>query len=164
MMGAGKSTVGRAVAERTGWPYLDNDEIVALASGMPTREVLATQGEASLRRAELAALDAVLAVPPPVVGSIAAGVVLDPSARDRMRDAFVVYLRATLATLTARVGSGMDRPWLGGDPELELQRLLEGRDPLYLEIADLVIDVDTAAPADIATRIVRASQSDAMRH
>ena len=156
MMGAGKTTVGRAIADRTGWPYLDNDELVELASGRSTREVLTAGDEAALRRVELAALDAVLDAQPPLVASIAAGVVLDPSARGRLNDSFVVYLRATLSTLTARVGAGSDRPWLGGDPADALGRLLDGREAIYREVADLVLDVDTASPEELAARVLQA--------
>ena len=160
MMGAGKTTVGRAVAASTGWPYLDNDELVARAAGRPTPEVLADADEATLRRVEAAALAAALAAPPPVVASVAAGVVLDAGARERMREhAFVVYLRASLTTLTARVGTGAGRPWLADDPAAALARLAAGREPLYLEVADLVLDVDAASPADLAARIVVAASA-----
>jgi len=130
-MGAGKSTVGRAIAARTGWAYLDNDELVKLATDRPTPEVLAGSNEATLRRVERAALDAALAAPTPLVASVAAGVILDASARLLMHDGtFVVYLRATLATLTARVGDGSGRPWLGDDVPGALARLLDGREAL----------------------------------
>jgi len=157
MMGAGKTTVGRAVAAVTGWPYLDNDELVEQATGRPTPDVLANADESTLRRVEELALDAALAAQPPVVASVAAGVVLDPGARHRMvESAFVVYLRASLATLTAHVGTGAGRPWVGDDPAKALARLYEGREALYLEVADLVLDVDGAKPADLAGRIVAA--------
>jgi len=157
MMGAGKSTVGRAIAARTGWAYLDNDELVKLATDRPTPEVLAGSNEATLRRVERAALDAALAAPTPLVASVAAGVILDASARLLMHDGtFVVYLRATLATLTARVGDGSGRPWLGDDVPGALARLLDGREALYVQAADLVLDVDMTSPAELALRIVSA--------
>ena len=155
MMGAGKTTVGRAIAAQTGWPYLDNDELVERATGRPTPEVLAGADEPTLRRVEAAALDAALSAALPVVASVAAGAVLDPEARRRMRaHAFVVYLRASLATLTARVDGGAGRPWFSDDPAATLERLYEGRESLYLEVADLVLDVDGVLPSDLAARIV----------
>jgi shikimate kinase len=155
MMGAGKTTVGRAVAAATGWPYLDNDVLVERAAGRPAPDVLADADEPTLRRVEAAALDAALAAAPPVVASVAAGVVLDPAARRRMTEhAFVVYLRASLTTLTAHVGRGDGRAWLGDDPEAALAHLAEGRERLYLEVADLVLDVEGASPGELAGRIV----------
>ena len=154
MMGAGKTTVGRALAALSGWPHLDNDELVERATGRPTPEVLAGADEATLRRVETAALDLALASPPPVVAGVAAGVVLDPEARTRMRaGAFVVYLRAPLTLLAARVGDGGGRAWLDRDPPAALERLYAGREPLYLDVADLVLDVDGVAPVDLAAAI-----------
>jgi len=157
MMGTGKTTVGRALAGITGWPFLDNDELVERAAGRPTRDVLAAADEAALRRVETAALDHALAAPPPLVAGVAAGVVLDPEARKRMSaGAFVVYLRTPLALLAARVGDGAGRPWLGQDPLSALQQLYAGREPLYLEVADLVLDVESVTPDDLATAILDA--------
>jgi shikimate kinase len=155
MMGAGKTTVGRAVATQTGWSYLDNDELVERAAGRPAPDVLAGADEPTLRRVEAAALDAALVAAPPVVASVAAGVVLDPDARRRMTEhAFVVYLRASLAALTARVGRGEGRAWVADDPAAALAHLYEGRESLYLEVADLVLDVEGCSPTELAARII----------
>ncbi|MCJ7832627.1 MAG: hypothetical protein MUP92_04170 [Actinobacteria bacterium] len=157
MMGTGKTTVGRALAAITGWPFLDNDELVERATGQPTPDVLARTDEATMRRAEIAALDDVLAAVPPLVAGVAAGVVLDPEARKRMSaGAFVVYLRTPLTVLAERVGDGAGRPWLDGEPLLALQRLYAGREPLYLEVADLVLDVEGVPPEDLAAAILGA--------
>ena len=155
MMGVGKSTVGRAVAARTGWPYVDNDELVRRATGVPTKQVLDRFGEPALRTAESQALGFALALDPPVVAGVAAGVVEDPADRDRLRaGGHVVWLRATLDTLVRRVGPGDDRPWLRPDPRAALERLWAGRRPLYEYVATQVVDVDGAAPADIADEIL----------
>lgn len=157
MMGSGKSTVGHALEARTGWPYLDNDGLVLRATGQTTPEVLATAGEPTLRRVEAAALDEALAAEPPVIAGVAAGVINDPDARRKMHGrAFVVYLRAPLSVLAERVGTGAGRPWLGDDPVAALEHLYERREPLYQEAADLILDVEDATPADLATRIIEA--------
>lgn len=160
MMGAGKSTVGRAIAARTGWPYLDNDELVARAYGRPTPEVLAEAGEPGLRAVESAALGAALSAPPPVVAGVAGGVVDDDADLARLRDAdaLVVWLRAELATLVSRVGQGAGRPWLAPDPATALTRLSAGRAARYLEAADLVLDVEGQAPEALAAAVLAALQ------
>jgi shikimate kinase len=157
MMGAGKSTVGRAISARSGWPYLDNDELVRSAAGRPANDVLRAQGESRLRTLERAALDAVLGDPrTPLVASVAAGVILDPDARREMSEhGFVVYLRASIPTLAARVGAGDARPWLSDDPVATLTRLGAGRDGLYRATADLVLEVDGVAPDALATEVLR---------
>jgi shikimate kinase len=157
MMGAGKTTVGRALAAITAWPYLDNDDLVERTAGRPTPDVLAAGDAATLRRAEAAALDVALACDPPLVAGVAAGVVLDPEARTRMSaGAFVVYLRAPLPVLAARVGGGAGRAWLDDDPLAALERLYAGREPLYLEVADLILDVEGVPPDDLAAAILEA--------
>ena len=157
MMAAGKTSVGRALSAATGWPYLDNDELVHRATGLPTPEVLAAGDEATLRAAEAAALDEALAAPAPVIAGVAGGVVTDPALCRRVSaGGFVVYLRAPLQVLVERVGSGSGRPWLQGDPEAALGRLFEGRDPVYRQVADLVVEVQGVSPERLAAQILAA--------
>jgi shikimate kinase len=156
MMGAGKTTVGHALAARLGWPYLDNDELLARAVGKDTRTVQQEEGEAALRRAESLALTEALTVAAPVIAGVAGGVVTDPTDRDRLRrGGFVVWLRADLDTLIARV-RGTDRPWLGGSPEAAMRELYAGRAPLYAEVASLIVDVTGSTPEQAADTIVAA--------
>jgi shikimate kinase len=152
-MAAGKSTVGRLLGDRLGWPYYDNDELLRRAVGIDTRAVLEQRGEAALRRAESAALTVALTEGGPLVAGVAGGVVSDPLDRERLRvGGFVVWLRATVKTL-ARRAAGTDRPWLGDDPEQALRKLYAGRADLYLSVASYVIDVDTLPPPAVAERI-----------
>jgi shikimate kinase len=157
MMGAGKTTVGMAISHLTGWPYIDNDEIVEQMSGMPTRDLLQQRGEAAMREAEFAAVDKVLAMETPVVAGAAAGVVLDDDVSARLHaGAFVVYLRATVETLVARV-RGTYRPWLGTDPEDAMRKLYAGREPKYELLAHFVADVDGGVPDQVARKILQAA-------
>lgn len=157
MMGAGKTTIGLAISQRTGWPYIDNDEIVEQISGMPTRDLLQQRGEAAMREAEFAAVDKVLAMETPVVAGAAAGVVLSDEVSARLRaGAFVVYLRATVETLVSRV-QGTYRPWLGADPEDAMRKLYEGREPKYEALAHYIVDVDDGVPDQVAQQIVAAA-------
>ena len=142
MMGAGKTSVGRALEARTGWPYRDNDETVAELEGIPTAELLERDGRDALRAAESRALARVLERDPPLIAGVAGGVIESPQDRERLAspDAFVVYLHAPIKVLVERVGSGEGRPWLQPDPEKAMRRLFDGRDPLYREVADLVVE------------------------
>jgi shikimate kinase len=153
MMGVGKTTVGHALAARLGWPYLDNDELLARAVGKDTRAVQQQDGEAALRRAESLALTEALTVAAPVIAGVAGGVVTDATDRDRLRrGGFVVWLRADLDTLIARV-RGTDRPWLGEAPEVAMRELYAGRAPLYAEVASLIVDVAGSTPQRCAETI-----------
>lgn len=160
MMGAGKTTIGNAISAATGWRYVDNDEVVAQMVGMPTRDLLEQRGEAAMRAAEFAAVDHVLAMPCPIVAGAAAGVVLDEQVSARLHaGAFVVYLRATVETLAARV-VGTYRPWLGSDPAATLRQLYQGREARYETLAHLIVDVDNGVPSELARQIIEAATSD----
>lgn len=163
MMGAGKTTVGRALGRLLGWPYLDNDELLERAVGKDTRRVQEEDGEGALRRAESAALDAALSRPGPLVAGVAGGVVMDPLNRRRLQTGgFVVWLRASIPTLVRRVADS-HRPWLGDDPGAVLKRLYAGRGPLYESVASLVLDVDDTPPDVLADRIASALVSPPAR-
>ena len=159
MMGSGKSSVGRALAARTGWPFLDNDALVERATGRTARQ-LAADGEGALRAAEAAAFDAGLAVEPPAIIGVAGGVVLDPDARRRLAEAgLVVWLRASAAELARRAVGAEHRPWLDGDAAAWFSRKVEERDPLYAEVSDLEIDTGASTPSAAAEAIVAALPS-----
>jgi shikimate kinase len=161
MMGAGKSTIGGSLSKLTGWPYIDNDEIVEQMVGMPTRDLLQQRGVAAMRTAESAAAQQVLTMKAPVIAGAAAGIVLDPAVSAQVHDgAFVVFLRAQIGTLAKRV-EGTYRPWLGDDPEATLRKLYEGREPLYEKLAHLIVEVDDTTPDDVARRILDALHAGA---
>lgn len=150
MMGAGKSTVGRIVAERLGRPYRDSDAMVEEATGRSVPELFAAEGEAAFRAAESQALRTAVS-PPPAVISVAGGAVLDPANRVLLAESgTVVWLRAEPSTLAARVGDGTGRPLLAPDPTAALIELDAVRRPLYAEVADEVVDVDGLEAAQVA--------------
>jgi shikimate kinase len=159
MMGAGKTTVGHALSAKLGWPYLDNDELLARAVGKDTRRVQLEDGVAALRRDESLALTEALTMAPPVIAAVAGGLVTDAADRERLRTGgFVVWLRADIETLIERV-RGTDRPWLGDAPDVAMRELYAGREPLYAEVATLIVDVDGATAEQTADRIIAALQN-----
>ncbi len=158
MMGAGKSTVGRLVAERLGWPFVDTDAEVERSVGMPVAEIFAARGEAGFRTEEAAVTASVLAGAERSVVSVGGGAVLDPGTRTALRGAgTVVWLRARPDTLTRRVGKGRNRPLLSDDgdgPAAALARIDGQRRALYGELAAEVIDVDDLSPDAVARRVL----------
>ncbi|HEX2767579.1 MAG TPA: shikimate kinase [Candidatus Limnocylindria bacterium] len=157
MMGSGKSSVGRALSALTGWPFVDNDELVQAATGRTARELLAERGEAAMREAEAAALRRGLAADPPAIVATAAGTVLDPENRRRIDEGgFVVWLTAAPEVLARRAAGAAHRPWLDEDPEAWFAATAAERNPLYAAISDLVIDTGAIRPDEAARRIVEA--------
>lgn len=155
MMGSGKTTVGRLLARRLGWGYLDSDEQVCRNTGKTVAEIFERRGEAAFRAEERKALAQATSSDRPVVVAVAGGAVLDPENRRRLRQAgTIVWLRARVRTLADRVGEGVGRPLLGKDPAAALTRLYTQRRPLYADLADLVIDVDRLTPEEAVEQIL----------
>lgn len=160
MMGSGKTTVGRALAQRLGYPYLDSDEEVERVTGRTVAEIFRTRGEAAFRAHEKRAMAEALTSDGPVVVSVAGGAVLDPENRRRLRQGgLVVWLKASMRTLAERVGTGEGRPLLGRDPLQSLTRLYQQRRHLYAEVADMVIEVDTLTTEQAVERILERLRS-----
>lgn len=161
MMGSGKTTVGRELADRTGWRYADNDELVRLVTGREPDEIDAADGEDALHVAEGAALRHALAMPPPLIVGAAAWVILDADSVERLRkQPWVVYLRGRPETLHARIGTGRGRRDDATDLEWLRARNQE-RDHLYRELATLSIDVDDLRPGQVVDRIIEALEAEA---
>ena len=160
MMGSGKSTIGRLLSEATGWPYVDNDELVRESQGATSRQLLAERGEAAMREAESSALARGLEVPEPAIIGVAAGTILDPPSRERLADGgIVVWLRADAETLAARASGGEHRPWIHAGGKSWFVDAVAERDPLYASVADMVVDA-TDEPAAIAEELRRRLRED----
>jgi len=155
MMGAGKTTVGRQLADRLGWSHRDSDAEVVASTGSTVPELFAERGEEAFRAEESRVLSEALSSPDPVVVSAAGGVVLSPANRDLLRrSGVVVWLRADPTLLARRVGAGAGRPLLGDEPAARLVDLYEVRRPLYQEVAAAVVDVDGLTPTEVVDRLL----------
>ncbi|MHB1737913.1 MAG: shikimate kinase [Actinomycetes bacterium] len=160
MMGAGKSSVGTEIAAVTGWPYLDNDDLLYAATGSTARQLLVREGIDRLHQAEAEVLQVIGAAPAPLVAGVAASLVEASGSPARLSaTGTVVYLRASAATLVARVAETGPRPETEHRPWVDTQGpemvigLLERRGRLYEQVADLIVDTDMTVP-DQAARII----------
>ncbi len=174
LMGTGKTTVGRLVAEDLARPFVDSDAQVEARTGRTVRQIWRDDGERAFRALEAEALGAALASAVPSVIAAAGGVVLDPANRALLRGgATVVWLDAEPEDLVASTATGHHRPLLDGDPLAMLRRMATDRAPLYGEVADVVVAVGTAGgpaggaaggerpdPVAVAARVRRALRSD----
>jgi shikimate kinase len=155
MMGSGKSTVGRLLARRTGWPLLDNDELVLRLFDATPRQILASGGETKLRAAESEALAMGLEAPAPSIVGAAGGTILDEANRRRLRDAgVVVWLRASPATVEERATGAEHRPWLDAGGESWIRDAVTERNPLYASVAHVTVDADGREAREVAAEIL----------
>lgn len=143
--GSGKSSVGRTLASRLGWDFVDTDERIEAETGRTIREIFAADGQAAFRELEAAAVSAVASGSRQVIG-VGGGAVLRESNRVRLRKAgWCVWLKAPANELHRRMQddprNADTRPPLTGLDELtEIRRLLRQREPLYAALADHVVD------------------------
>ena len=154
-MATGKSTVGQAIGEATGWPVVDNDALLERTTGCTAVRMLERDGLEALRSAESDVLTLVLSLPGPLVSGVAAGVVLAEPDRVRLRaGGHVVYLRTPVPMLVRRLSPLDHRPFLQGDPVGALTAMSAARDPLYLEVAHQVIDMAVLTPRQAARDVL----------
>lgn len=141
LMGAGKSTVGRRLARALGWEFLDCDREIQARTGVEIPLIFEIEGEAGFRDREARMLEQ-LTARRSVVLATGGGAVLRPDNRTCLTGrGVVVYLRAPVELLYARTRRNRHRPLLHtADPRARLAALLEEREPLYLQCADLIVD------------------------
>ncbi len=153
-MGAGKSTIGRYLADRLGRVFCDSDHEIERRTGASVPLIFAVEGEVGFRRWEALVLEDLVARPN-VVLATGGGAVLALRNRELMKaHGTIVYLHADPHTLWERVRRDRHRPLLQAeDPEARVAALMREREPLYRELADLIVDTDRRPP-HIAARLI----------
>lgn len=159
--GAGKSSVGRALAALLGRPFVDLDQVIEAAAGASVALVFELEGEPGFRRRESDALAQALAAPAPILLACGGGIVLDPGNRALLRSrARVVHLAATVDEQLARLARDRTRPLLQvADRRARLEALAGDREPLYRATAHLryhPAGTPAQAARDLAALLARA--------
>ncbi|MGN2392859.1 shikimate kinase AroK [Pelomicrobium sp. G1] len=154
MMGAGKSTVGKLLARHLGKTFLDTDHEIRRRTGVEIPVIFEIEGEEGFRAREAAVLRE-LTQREDVVLATGGGAVLRPENRALLKArGAVIYLRGSVEELWARTLHDRNRPLLQtADPKARLDELLRERDPLYREVADLVVDTGRAGALALVRRI-----------
>lgn len=159
LRGAGKTSVGRALAASLAWDFVDTDELVVRHFGTSIREIFEQHGEAAFRAREARVIADICGGASRII-SVGGGAVLTPANRERLRRAgLVVWLTAELDALARRIAddpsTGATRPALtpyaGRE---ELAHLLAARGPLYAEIAALKVDTTRQSVAEVVEALV----------
>ncbi len=154
-MGAGKSTVGRLLADRWQVGFRDTDADIEAAQGREISELFVDEGEAWFREREREAVAAALADHDGVL-ALGGGAVLDPGTRQALDGLPVVFLKVGLSDAVKRVGLGHGRPLLLGNVRSRVKALLDERLPVYESVATVVVDTDGRSPEDGADEVTAA--------
>jgi len=154
LMGAGKTTVGRLLAKHYGCAFFDSDHEIEARTGVKIPVIFEIEGEAGFRKREEAAISE-LTARQGIVLATGGGAVLSPVNRENLRkNGVVIYLRGTPEHLYERTRHDRNRPLLQtGNPLAKLHELYTQRDPLYREVADIVVDTGRQSVAGM-TRVL----------
>lgn len=155
--GAGKTTVGRILADRLGVGYRDTDADIEAGAGKPIPDIFIDQGEPHFRALERAAVRDALAGHDGVL-SLGGGAVMDDGTRALLAGMPVVFLEVGLHAAVHRVGLDAPRPLLAVNPRQSWRELMEARRPLYTEVARAVVGTDDRTPEDVADAVLDALQ------
>ncbi|WP_339845722.1 shikimate kinase AroK [uncultured Halopseudomonas sp.] len=161
-MGAGKSTIGRLLAKELRYPFKDSDREIEAKTGADIPWIFDVEGEEGFRQREEAMI-AELVLESGIVMATGGGVVMREANRQALAaNGLVVYLRTSVDQQLQRTSKDRQRPLLlNADPERVLRDLMAKRDPLYREIADIIIDTDQRGPKVVVNTIVaRLLESD----
>lgn len=141
LMGAGKTTIGRSIAKHLNKDFYDSDHEIEKRTGVNIPLIFELEGEAGFRRREAHVIEELTAMHD-IVLATGGGVVLSKENREYLKaNGTVIYLRANVHDLWQRTRNDKNRPLLqGGDAKEKLERLFAERDPLYREVASMVID------------------------
>jgi shikimate kinase len=150
--GAGKTSVGSALAQRWGTSFLDTDVEVERTAGKTVREIFVDDGETAFRGLEEAAVGDALASVSGVV-ALGGGAIVSSSTRERLRRHRVVFLDVGLAAAVTRVGLGAARPLVFGNVRAQLKALLDARRPWYTEVATDIVGTDGRTVAQVVDAV-----------
>lgn len=154
--GAGKSTVGKALADHLSLEFLDTDALIEQSTGKSITDIFVIDGEPVFRAIELETLALALHSEGAIV-SLGGGAPISDEAQALISksDSHVVFLDVSLSTAAPRVGFNRDRPLLLGNPRAQWQALSDQRRPIYELLADQVIKVDEMEISAIVSAIVK---------
>lgn len=155
-MGAGKSTIGRLLAKELSLPFKDSDREIELRCGANIPWIFDVEGEAGFREREQATL-AELLIDEPAVLATGGGAVMREQNRAILKTGGpVVYLYASVEQQIERTAKDRNRPLLQCDnPAQVLRELMAKRDPLYREIADIIIETDRRPPRLVVQEVLQ---------
>ena len=153
--GAGKTSVGKALAKKLSLNFLDSDKVVEEKSGKSISEIFMTDGEPAFREMERAAVIDLIENQDGVI-ALGGGSVMDLEVSKRLLPmAHVVFLDVSISNAAPRVGFNRDRPLLLGNPRQQWIALMEKRRSTYEALAKTRVSTDNKKPVEVVEEIVK---------
>ncbi len=164
-MGAGKTTVGKALAKALDRPLFDTDKLIEEQAAMSISRIFEVYGEERFRSLETETIRNMVSAQGSWVLSVGGGLPLRKENRKLLKQAgCVIYLRVQPGTVLNRLRGDTTRPLLsGGDVKERVEKLLSDRSPVYEEAAHITVDVDGKRPEEIAEEILRKSTGSSIQ-
>ena len=158
-MGVGKTTIGRVLADLLGLEFFDSDKEIEASTGADIPWIFDVEGESGFRQREIKMIDQLSARHNIVLATGGGAVLAEENRRHLKQRGSVVYLRASINQQVERTSRDKNRPLLQTpDPEQKIRELMNLRDPLYREVADIVIDTNRRNPRSVSNEISRQLQ------
>jgi shikimate kinase len=160
-MGAGKSTVGRQLAEALGYEFRDSDQEIQRRTGVDIPTIFEFEGEEGFRKRERGVVEE-LAQEDGIVLATGGGVVLTPENRQQLAArGFVIYLHCSPEQQFARTARDRGRPLIDtDDPQQRLRDLMAEREPIYRQVADMVVSTERRGTVSVVKEIRRRLESE----
>ncbi|MCF7983343.1 MAG: shikimate kinase AroK [Thiohalocapsa sp.] len=160
-MGAGKSTIGRQLAETLGYDFQDSDQEIQRRTGVDIATIFEYEGESGFRARERQVIED-LAGQEGIVLATGGGVVLTPENRQQLAArGFVIYLHCSPEQQYARTARDRSRPLLHtDDPQQRLRDLMSEREPIYRQVADMVVSTERRGTSSVVKEIRRRLESE----
>jgi shikimate kinase len=153
-MGAGKTTIGKLLARQLGREFLDSDHEIERKTGVKIPLIFELEGESGFRKREAIAIEALSHLNNVVVATGGGAVLLEQNRTMLKNTGTIIYLRAKVQDLYQRTRNDKSRPLLQGtNPKQKLEQLYAVRDPIYMALADYVVDTGAQSANEITNLI-----------
>tara|TARA_Y100000748_G_scaffold201308_1_gene168641 strand:+ start:333 stop:860 length:528 start_codon:yes stop_codon:yes gene_type:complete len=155
LMGSGKTTIGKIIAKKLNYKFIDSDALIEEKTGVKVPLIFEYEGEAGFRKRETKILSEIIKMNS-IVLATGGGIILSKTNRKLLsRSSVVIYLNATIKELVKRLATDKNRPLIQNvDKEKKLKELIEQRGKLYESIADYIIQTKEKRASDIANEII----------
>jgi shikimate kinase len=157
--GAGKSTVGRRVADRLGVDFEDTDRIIESETGLTISDIFVNRGEHAFRQLEADAVERALAECTGVL-ALGGGAIMRPETQERLKGQRVVWLKVSVSDAVHRVGMNQARPLLLGNVRGTLSSLMEKREPVYADVSSAIVDTSGRTLRQVTDDVVKAVRDE----